>query len=60
MTDPFRANMLDGVAQATGTAVTPGTVGNVTFDVTHGAYGNTFASVVVELEGAILAGRRSS
>lgn len=36
--------MLDGVAQATGTAVTPGTVGTVTFDVTHGAYSNTFAN----------------
>lgn len=33
--------MLDGVAQATGTAVTPGTVGDVVFDVTHGAYSST-------------------
>ncbi|HRO57390.1 MAG TPA: DUF6531 domain-containing protein, partial [Nitrosomonas europaea] len=36
--------MLDGAAQATGTAVTPGTVGTVTFDVTHGAYSSTFAN----------------
>ena len=36
--------MLDGTAQATGTAITPGTVGTVTFDVTHGAYSSTFAN----------------
>ncbi|WP_418646900.1 RHS repeat-associated core domain-containing protein [Thauera butanivorans] len=36
--------MLDGVAQATGTTVTPGTVGTVTFNVAHGAYGSTGAN----------------
>ncbi|PLX61400.1 DUF6531 domain-containing protein, partial [Sedimenticola selenatireducens] len=36
--------MLDGVAQQTGTAVTPGTVGSVSFAVTHGAYAYTFAN----------------
>ncbi|WP_445371982.1 RHS repeat-associated core domain-containing protein [Methylomonas sp. HW2-6] len=36
--------MLDGVAQATGTATTPGTVGNVSFTVTHSAYAQTFAN----------------
>ncbi|PKO60043.1 MAG: Rhs family protein, partial [Betaproteobacteria bacterium HGW-Betaproteobacteria-19] len=36
--------MLDGEEQATGTAVAPGTVGTVTFDVTHGAYGSTWAN----------------
>ncbi|MDZ4153961.1 DUF6531 domain-containing protein, partial [Methylicorpusculum sp.] len=36
--------MLDGVAQATGTATTPGTVGNVSFTVIHSAYAQTFAN----------------
>ncbi|MXS80217.1 RHS repeat protein, partial [Nitrosomonas sp. GH22] len=36
--------MLDGAAQATGTAITPGTAGTVTFDVTHGAYSKTSAN----------------
>lgn len=35
---------LDGVVQATGTAVAPGTVGTVTFSVTHGAYAGTWAN----------------
>jgi len=30
---------LDGVVTATGTAITPGTPGNVQFDIAHGAYG---------------------
>ena len=36
--------MLDGVAQATGTAITPGTNANVSFTVTHGAYASTYAN----------------
>ncbi|WP_445369953.1 RHS repeat-associated core domain-containing protein (plasmid) [Methylomonas sp. BW4-1] len=36
--------MLDGVAQMTGTATTPGTVGSVNFTVTHSAYAQTFAN----------------
>ncbi|MCV2218108.1 RHS repeat-associated core domain-containing protein [Thauera sp. Sel9] len=36
--------MLDGVVQATGTAVTPSTVGTVTFHVKHGAYASTFVN----------------
>lgn len=36
--------MLDGVSQATGTAITPGTYANVTFTVTHGAYASTYAN----------------
>lgn len=35
---------LDGTALATGTAVTPGTYGNVALTVTHGAYAQTFAN----------------
>jgi RHS repeat-associated protein len=35
---------LDGAALATGTATTPGSYGNVQFDVVHGAYTNTFAN----------------
>ncbi len=30
---------LDGVVAGTGTAITPGTLGNVQFDIAHGAYG---------------------
>lgn len=36
--------MLDGVAQATGTAITPGTDANVTFTVAHGAYASPDAN----------------
>ena len=36
--------MLDGVSQATGTAITPGTNANVTFNVTHSAYASTYAN----------------
>ncbi len=36
--------MLDGVSQAIGTAITPGTNANVTFTVTHGAYASTYAN----------------
>jgi RHS repeat-associated protein len=36
--------MLDGTVAATGTAVTPGTYGNVSFTVTHSAYAQTFAN----------------
>ena len=32
---------LDGAVQGTGTAVTPGTAGTVTFTITHGAYAST-------------------
>jgi RHS repeat-associated protein len=35
---------LDGAALATGTAVTPGTYGNVSMTVTHGAYASTFVN----------------
>ncbi|WP_050750275.1 DUF6531 domain-containing protein [Allochromatium vinosum] len=35
---------LDGVSQATGTAISPGTTGPLTFTVTHGAYVSTFAN----------------
>lgn len=36
--------MLDGVAQATGSAIAPGTASTVTFDVVHGAYAQTWAN----------------
>lgn len=36
--------MLDGVSQATGTAIAPGTNSNVSFTVTHGAYASTYAN----------------
>ena len=36
--------MLDGVSQATGTAITPGTNANVSFTVAHGAYASTYAN----------------
>lgn len=36
--------MLEGVSQAVGTAITPGTGANVTFTVTHGAYASTGAN----------------
>lgn len=36
--------MLDGAIVATGTAVTPGSYGNVSITVTHGAYAQTFAN----------------
>lgn len=36
--------MLDGIVAATGTAITPGTYGNVNFTVTHGAYAQSFAN----------------
>lgn len=36
--------MLDGVVQQTGTAVTPGTVGDVTFTVFHQAYTSTLSN----------------
>ena len=35
---------LDGVSQATGSAIAPGTNASVTFTVTHGAYASTFAN----------------
>lgn len=36
--------MLDGVVQATGTAITPGTNANVTFNITHSAYASAYAN----------------
>jgi len=36
--------MLDGVAQATGTAISPGTFSTATFNIAHGAYSSTFAN----------------